>query len=54
MPGPLRLALLQLGDATLRRLLGETARKEEVARVATRHRDDIAAEPDLLDVAAGE
>ena len=47
---PLRVALLELGDARRRRLLGELARQEEVARVAARDRDDVAAEADVVDV----
>jgi len=36
VPRPLRVPLLQLCDAGLRRLFGEPARQQEVARVAAR------------------
>src|SRR5206468_3030315 len=47
---PLRVALLELGDARRRRLLRELAGQEEVARVATRNGDDVAAKTDVVDV----
>src|SRR5581483_5608878 len=50
VPGDLRLTLAQLGDARRRRLLGEPAREEVVARVPARDRDDVAPQADLLDV----
>ena len=46
----LRLALLELGHAGRRRLLGEPPRPEVVAQIAARDRDDIAAQADLLHV----
>ena len=42
--------LLQLGDLRRRRDLGEPPREQEVARVAARDVDDLAAQADLVDV----
>ena len=44
------LRLAQLCDARRRRLLRELSRQEEVACVAARDVDDLAAQADLLDV----
>jgi hypothetical protein len=43
-------ALLQLRDPCRCRRLGELPREQEVAGVATRDVDDVAAQPNLLDV----
>src|SRR5581483_7139863 len=48
--GALGVALLQLRDAGGGRLLGEPPRQEVVPRVAARHRDDVAAQADVVDV----
>ncbi len=43
VPRTLRVALAQLGDACVGRLLRELARKQEVTCVPARDRDDVAA-----------
>ena len=48
--GPLGVAPLELAHEPGRRHLGEAAREEEVARVAARDVDDLAAETELVDV----
>src|SRR6185437_666547 len=48
--GTVRLPLLQLGDTRRRGLLGEAPGQEEVARIATGDRDDVAAQADVVDV----
>jgi hypothetical protein len=50
VPRALLVALAQLGDLRRRRGLGEPARQEEVARVAARDVDDLAAQAELVDV----
>ena len=50
VPGTLGVALLELGNARGRRLLGELPRAEIVAHVAARNGHDVAAQPDLLHV----
>src|SRR3954449_11790999 len=46
--GPRRGALLELADERRRRGLGEPARQEKVARIATRHVDDLATKAEVV------